>query len=73
MQPGPADRLSISPSPLASMLVDERAPVTIITTSGEETSGLLVVLGDDVMTIQADGRRAGRPTYALSVRTLRTR
>jgi hypothetical protein len=44
------------------MLVDERAPVTIVTTSGEETSGRLVALGDDVVTIHVDAP-ARWPTY----------
>jgi hypothetical protein len=46
--------LDMSLAAALSMLVDERAPVTVVTTSGEETSGRLVALGDDVVTIQAD-------------------
>jgi hypothetical protein len=54
--------LDISLAAALSMLVDERAPVTLVTTSGEETSGRLVALGDDVVTIQADGPARG-PAY----------
>jgi hypothetical protein len=66
--------LDLSLPAALSMLVDDRYPVTVVTTSGLETAGLLVGLGDDVLTIQADPPArslAYVPLHALSLCELR--
>jgi len=54
--------LSLSLLAALSMLADEHSPVAIVTSDGQETVGVLIAAGEDVLTVQTN-RQAQQIVY----------